>query len=163
MSYPQERKEAVLKKMLPPHKQSVAKLSRDEGISCATLYKWRDQARLGGQAVGESKDPEGWSTRDKFNAVVQCSVFNTHDVGEYCRQHGLLVEQVGRWQESCVNANDDFARTKRDWPRLDRKSRHEIKQLGTELTRKEKALAEAAALLVLSKKARAIWGEAGEE
>ena len=45
MRYPKERKEAVLKKMMPPHSQSIPDLANEEGISEATLYNWRREAR----------------------------------------------------------------------------------------------------------------------
>ena len=41
MRYSPERKEAVLRKMMPPHNRSVRELAREEGISEATLYNWR--------------------------------------------------------------------------------------------------------------------------
>ncbi|WP_414707036.1 transposase [Salinisphaera sp.] len=45
MRYSDERREAVLKKLLPPTNQTVAELAQAEGISAATLYQWRKQAR----------------------------------------------------------------------------------------------------------------------
>ena len=51
MGYSLERKEAVLKKMLPPNNQSIAVLAKEEGISDATLYNWRQQARNEGRLM----------------------------------------------------------------------------------------------------------------
>lgn len=48
MRYSPERKEAVLKKMLPPHHRSLSEASREEGISEGTLYLWRKEARQRG-------------------------------------------------------------------------------------------------------------------
>ena len=45
MRYSEERKEAVLAKLLPPHNRTIAELAEEEGISTATLYAWRRQAR----------------------------------------------------------------------------------------------------------------------
>ena len=48
MKYSPERKEAVLKKMMPPHNRSIQQLAKEEGISEATLYNWRNEARRKG-------------------------------------------------------------------------------------------------------------------
>jgi len=57
MHYPQERKGAVSKKMLPPHNKSIKELAEENGISDATLYNWRKTARLrqgrGAQQLGD--------------------------------------------------------------------------------------------------------------
>jgi transposase-like protein len=51
MRYSQERKEAVLKKMLPPHSRSIPELAEEEGIWAGTLYLWRKQARAEGRLL----------------------------------------------------------------------------------------------------------------
>jgi hypothetical protein len=76
-----------------------------------------------------------------------------------CRSKGLFVEQVVAWREACQQANAAPAERHRDLLEQGRNDRKEIKQLKKDLTRKEKALAEAAALIILRKKAQAIWGE----
>ena len=48
MRYPKELKEVVLKKMLPLHNNCFAALTKEEGISEATLYNWRKAARAEG-------------------------------------------------------------------------------------------------------------------
>ncbi|MCU7879763.1 MAG: IS3 family transposase, partial [Candidatus Thiodiazotropha sp. (ex Lucinoma aequizonata)] len=76
----------------------------------------------------------------------------------YCRERGLYAEQIVEWREACEQANDwDRNQNKRlkDIRKVDEKR---IKELERELNRKEKALAESTALLVLRKKAQAIWG-----
>ncbi|MEZ9822032.1 transposase, partial [Shewanella sp. 10N.286.45.A1] len=49
--YSPERKEAVLKKLLPPHNMTVMEVARSEGISYQTLYHWRDKAKKEGRPV----------------------------------------------------------------------------------------------------------------
>jgi len=63
--YPQERKDAVLERMMPPNNVPVAILAHETGISDVTLYHWRKQARAGGMVVpGDGKNLENWSTED---------------------------------------------------------------------------------------------------
>ena len=49
MGYPRERKEAVLKKMLPPQSKTIPEITKEEGIAEGTLYNWRKAARAEGR------------------------------------------------------------------------------------------------------------------
>ena len=74
------------------------------------------------------------------------------------------MEEIKAWKEQCLNAN--MISIKEDPEKLKsilKEEQQKNKELQRELTRKEKALAETAALLVLRKKALAIWGEDEEE
>ena len=90
MGYSPIRKSTVLKRMLPPNNLAIRQLSQDEGISEATLHKWRAEARSKGQLLpAADAGPEGWSSRDKFAAVLEtapCSmqmqVRNTQAAGQ---------------------------------------------------------------------------------
>jgi len=164
MGYPRERKEAVLKKMLPPNNKTILEISKEEGICEGTLYNWRKAARSQGRLmpVGDSP-PTGWCAADKFAAVVETASMNESELSAYCRERGLYAEQISEWREACEQANDwDRNQNKRlkDIRKADEKR---IKDLERDLQRKEKALAETAALLVLRKKAQAIWGDGEEE
>jgi len=163
MRYSPERKEAVLRKMLPPHNRSIPELAEEEGISEGTLYNWRKAARAEGRMLPDGdQSPEGWSAADKFAAVVETAALNEAELSAWCRERGLYPEQVRSWRRACEQAND-WDRQQAERLRAERKAdRERLKALERELKKKEKALAETAALLVLSKKAEAIWGE-GED
>ena len=67
MRYSQERKDAVLKKKMPPHNRKIKQLATEEDISEATLYNWRQEARSKGILMPDADaGPEGWNVRDKF-------------------------------------------------------------------------------------------------
>jgi hypothetical protein len=108
--------------------------------------------------------PAGWSARDKFGAVVETAALNEAELAAYCRERGLYPEQIRHWREACEQANDWDTRAE---PASSRRRANRIrsasKSLERQLRHKEKALAETAALLVLTKKAEAIWGEAEDE
>jgi transposase-like protein len=160
MRYAKERKEAVLRKMLPPHNRSVVELAEEEGISAATLYLWRKQARAEGRLLPDGDSaPEGWSSADKFAAVLETAALNEAEFAEYCRKRGLYPEQVKRWRLACEQANARDHEQGRRLKAARQEDQQRLRELERELKRKEKALAEAAALLVLRKKAAAIWGE----
>jgi transposase-like protein len=159
LGYSPERKAAVLKRMLPPNNLAIRQLSQEEGISDATLHKWRAEARGKGQLLPDADaGSEGWTSRDKFAAVLETAALNEADLAEYCRKRGLYPAQIAAWRSACEQANDwDRASTAR-LGQATKEEKKRIKDLERDLARKEKALAEAAALLILRKKASAIWG-----
>jgi transposase-like protein len=163
MGYSSERKEAILRKMLAPNHKTVKELAQEEGISEATLYNWRKAARAEGRLLPDGDTtPGGWCAADKFAAVVESAALNEAQLSAYCRERGLYPEQICQWREACERAND-WDRTQSQRLREARRADEQrIKELERELRHKEKALAETAALLVLRKKAQAIWGE-GED
>ena len=81
----------------------------------------------------------------------------------YRREKGLYVEQVEAWKDFCVNANGGVAEQSKSLQKNLKDKEKEVKQLNKELRRKEAALAETAALLVLRKKAQAVWGDHEED
>lgn len=163
MRYSRERKDTVLKKLMPPHNRTMAELAEEEGISAASLYNWRRQAREQGRLLPEgSIEPEGWSSRDKFNAVLETAALSEAEISEYCRRRGLYPEQLRRWRAACEAANDRAKEAEARQTEALKGERARSRGLERELKRKEAALAETAALLTLRKKAHAIWGE-GED
>jgi hypothetical protein len=95
--------------------------------------------------------------------VLETAALNAAELAEYCRRRGLYAEQIAAWREACRSANataGEQVRIQREQSKEDKKR---IRQLEKELHRKEKALAETAALLVLRKKAQAIWGDKEED
>ena len=161
--YSEAVKAEVRRRMGPPQRQSVAELSKELGIHVITLYKWRKAWRLQGEVVPASqKDPEGWESADKFTVVLESAGLNSTELAAYCRERGLFPEQVARWRQSAQDANAQPLLTMADQKDLQmrhQEDQREIKRLQQELRRKDKALAEAAALLIASKKIQAYWGE----
>jgi transposase-like protein len=162
--YSAERKESVMQKMMPPHNIPIPRLAEETGISDVTLYNWRKQARVEGIAVpADGKNPEKWSSEDKFAIVLEAASLNEAELAEYCRRKGLYVEQITAWRKACLQANANSAAQAKAQREQSKKDRKQIKMLERELYRKEKMLTETAALLVLQKKARVIWGDGEDE
>ncbi len=162
--YSDELKEQVVGKMMAPNAQSVAQVHRETGISEPTLYAWRNRYRAEGQVVpADSSNPENWSGENKLAVVIETAALNEQELGEYCRRKGLYPEQIQRWREAAAAGNDDRQRLGASERRELQSDRKKVRRLEQELRRKDKALAEAAALLVLQKKARAIWGDDGDD
>ena len=149
--------------MMPPNSQSVAQISRDTDVCEPTLYTWKKQYQKEGVAVpADPSNPENWSGEDKLLVVIETAALNEQELSEYCRKKGLYADQIVRWKEGAIAGNEAQERLskaeRRELQQLKKRSRKTEK----ELRRKEKALAEAAALLVLEKKVQAIWGDGGE-
>jgi transposase-like protein len=143
-----------------PQNKPVPEVSKQTGIPEATLYLWRKQARSEGRAVpGDGQNRARWSAADKFAVVLEMAPLAEAELAEYCRRKGLFVEQIRRWREEvqAALANGDNGRAAE---RAQDKKR--IRELEKDLRRKEKALAETAALLVLSRKYEAL-GTDGED
>lgn len=138
---------------------AIRQLSQEEGISEATLHKWRAEARSKGQLLPDADaGTEGWSSRDKFAAVLETAALNEADLAEYCRKRGLYPAQITAWRTACEQANDWERTSTARLGQATKEEKKRIKDLERDLARKDRALAETAALLVLRKKAAAIWG-----
>ena len=162
--YSDEFKESAIKRMMPPNPVSIPKLSGETGVSDVTLYKWRKSYRNKGVAVPrDNSNPENWSAGDKLAVVIETASFNEAELGEYCRSRGLYKEQISRWKIEALSGYENSRQVKKTQSHDRREDKQKIKKLERELNRKEKALAETAALLVLSKKWEAVWGENEED
>jgi len=141
---------------------SIAALSRETGIKENTLYRWRAAVKANGGAVSPKKSSKH-SASQKFAIVVETATMNEAELSEYCRQQGLYPEEIKAWRAQAEKAMADgmvSAKELREALALEKKRAH---QLERDLARKEKALAETAALLTLRKKAAAIGGEGEAE
>lgn len=155
-TYSRELKEQIVRKMMPPNLQSVATIHRETGISAPTLYAWKKQFRAEGHIVPtQPRTSDHWDAKSKLAAVIRTALMNEAERSTYCREHGLYVEQLDAWKQA-FEAMDEAGAPANHAELAAVRKQH--RQLEKELYRKEKALAEAAALLTLSKKARAIWG-----
>lgn len=161
--YSEGFREQAVRKLMAPNAMSVAQVSRETGVSEQTLYTWRNRFRNQGKAVpADPSNPENWSGENKLAVVIETAALNEEELAEYCRRKGLFVEQVVRWREAAVAGAETLRPLSAAERRELQHERKKSRKLEKELKRKEKALAEAAALLVLQKKAQAIWGD-GED
>lgn len=154
--YSAEFKEQMVRKMMPPTNQSVASIHRETGIATPSLYAWKRLFQSRGYVVpAKTSQPDGWDNKAKLAAVIETALMNEVERSTYCRERGLYVEQLDAWKAAFEQAGDTATA---DSPALLAAERRKTRILEKELHRKEKALAEVAALLTLSKKAQAIWG-----
>ena len=151
-TYPEELKASITQKLLPPRNAYIPQLSEKTGIPKDILYTWRIKHQRRGQRIESMLADAGGgiSSAEKFDIVLETAHMNEAQLGAYCRGKGFYPAQLQAWRTQCRDANQSAS------PRETRKKVSEqakqIRKLESELRRKEKALAEAAALLVLNKK-----------
>ena len=105
--YSEAVKADLRRRMIPPHRESVAQTSSELGIHVVTLYNWRKAWRLQGEVVPAcEKDSEGWGATDKFTVVLETAGLNATELSAYCRERGLYPEQVERWRQAAQDANE---------------------------------------------------------
>ncbi|SOE36641.1 Transposase [Delftia acidovorans] len=157
--YTPEQKLWALEQMKPPLNRTVVELAKETGITAVTLRTWRDAARQEGQCVPAGQPRERWSSTRKFQAVLQTAPLSEEEIATYCRTRGILPEQLQQWRQACEQANGGAGPVHEQGRVISADTQQQLRNLERELQRKTEALAEAAALLVLRKKADAIWGK----
>jgi len=154
MEYTEGFKKSVVEKLLMPGGKGVSELSQEIGVCNQTLYNWRDKY-ANNEVI--PKSPRKWNIKDKYKAVMEASGLFGEELGKWLRKTGLHEEHIDIWKKEI----EEIVSSPKDKEEI-RKLKAENKKLQKELDRKEKALAETAALLTLKKKAAAIWGEEEE-
>lgn len=161
-TYSKEFKENIIARMLPPENASVQELVRETGIPTNTLYNWRSKYRNRQYAPAVSDSSVGQlDNKDKLSIIIETAPLSEIELGEYCRRKGLYPDQICGWKKAFIQNNT---------PGGNNADREQVKRLSKlnkalqgELNRKEKALAEAAALLVLEKKLQALLEDREDE
>ena len=156
--YPEAHKKAVIRKLVESG-LSLPQFAKLENINLSTLYSWRNKYLKVGSGLAKSNRSNSWSPEQKFSIVLETASFNEIELSEYCREKGLYPEQVKEWKQSCIAGNQTKAEQRKQLTQERKADRKRIKELEKELKRKDAALAETAALLVLRKKLNAYWGE----
>ena len=156
MEYSQELRDVVVRKALAREAPQKV-LAVEYGIGVSTVQKWLREngaRRQGSMSKGE-KRPQDWTLEERLSALIESGGKSEEELGQWCRSQGIHTHHLERWRRELVGGQD----AGKESQAAIRTLREENRGLKKELRRKEKALAEAAALLVLKKKAASIWGE----
>ncbi len=163
----------MVQKMTSPDRPDVESLAAEVGVPRSTLYRWvSDAGKLPQQTDAEfplsteptqrpsrMKRPQDWSAEEKLAAVLKAAALSDEDLGAFLRSRGLHEAQLQQWREQMISGLDSSPMQRgKKAPETKR-----VRELEKELRRKDKALAETAALLVLKKKAQAIWGDEDDD
>jgi transposase len=139
-------------RLLPPESASVEEVAREVGVGAQTLERWRSDA------LSMPARERAWTAPARLEAVIATAAMDEAARSAWCREHGVYPQQLAQWRENATQAlaAPEEARAS---PLQTKQDRRRIKDLERELARKEKALAETAALLVLSRKLEAVFNK----
>lgn len=149
--------------LLPPYNYSLRRIANEFSIGAATVSKWRKEL-VSEDLLKEDVEQktENFTAEQIFSFVIETSTMTEHELAEYCRSKGLFVEKVKKWRTISIQAHQSKAENQYKQDSIRRSDKKKIKALEKELARKNQALAETAALLVLREKFNALW-ETSEE
>jgi hypothetical protein len=99
-----------------------------------------------------------WTAPARFEAVLTTAVMDEATRSAWCREHGVYPQELERWRQAATQALAEPEEVRAS-PQQTKQDRRRIQELERELRRKDRALAETAALLVLSKKVAAIFNK----
>ena len=152
MKYTLNFKEEVVKKALNGTGRTILELCKEYGISDASIYRWIRDFKRGDIKEVKIKGPDSWSPKLKLEALLEASKLGDENLGEWLRKKGIHSDHLEKWKMEFESAEKP---KRKEVSELKKKN----KELERELRRKDKALAETAALLVLKKKANALFGD----
>ena len=160
--YTKEEKDSLVVRMFPPESISLGALANETGISKSTLSTWKKKAE---EIKGNIKPKRNLTPNDKFLIVMETYSLSEIELSRYCREKGIYYDELKKWASVCVNANNNAGDSEniKELKAGKQEDSKRIRELEKELNRKEKALAEAAALLLLRKKLQAILVENVED
>lgn len=157
MKYSNRIKSSVIRKILPPENRSVPEVAKEMGICDQTIYNWKKMAENGTLSLdAEIMSPVSVGRIEKFSLLLESKDKNEENIGAWLREKGLHSEHLNLWEQELQNILKDKDTKYKD---ENAKLKKANKELEKELRRKDKALAEVAALLTLKKKAQEIWGD----
>jgi transposase len=165
-AYSDNFKQQMVQRLLRKNGPSQVSLAAEVGVPQTTLSNWVRQfgklpeVSTDGKSSPPSKSrrPEDWTADERLRVVMEASGLDADALGALLRHEGLHEETLREWRKAALEALSGGRE-----PRPSSSERKRIKQLERELERKDKALAEAAALLILKKKVQAIWGDEDED
>lgn len=160
MEYAQGFREQMIRKMLPPTRTSATALAKDSGVAQSTLSRWLREARTVAPVAKKTTSRGGrkWTAAEKLRVLAEAVKLGEGELGELLRREGIHEAQLRQWRADAEAALTEAPGRGRRSPEAAR-----IRELERELRRKDKALAEASALIILKKKASEIWGWEDED
>jgi transposase-like protein len=156
----------MIQRLVGPGRVSASVLSEEVGVGQPTLSRWlRAAGRVPVVSDDEeprpkAKRPEDWSPQQKLTAVMEAARLSDTELGAWLRRRGLTEEHLRQWREALEERASAVFEPRE--PRVSAENRRRVLELERELKRKDKALAETAALLVLQGKMQALWAEEDE-
>jgi transposase-like protein len=155
-AYSTSFKSKMVEQLVRPGGASAYALGREHGVPQVTLSRWKRKALTLDGMGKPGRKKQSWSVEDRLRIILRASELKDEELGAFLRAEGLHAAQLEEWRASVHAA---FGQQAPEAKRQAEVAKQRIRELEADLARKEKALAEGAALLWLKKKAAEIWGE----
>lgn len=139
-------------RLLPPESAPLDVVSREIGVSTDTLERWR------ADSLSKPTRERAWTAAARLEAMITTAAMDEAARSAWCREHGVYPQQLQQWRQSATQALAEPEEARAS-PQQTKHDRRRIKELEREVRRKDRALAETAALLVLSKKLEAVFNK----
>ena len=154
-------KASVLAKAFAQNPPRVVELAQEFNIPIGTIYTWISNMRNKQGKAGSERSNDK-SAEAKLQAVIDTASMSEQERGAYCREHGIYTHHLDEWREKFLQGFGAPAVSRKE-AKEERKLQNEYNKLKRELHKKDKALAEVSALLILKKKADLLWGTIDED
>ena len=155
--YSNEFKEQALAKVYSRGQRTIQSIADELNLNIYTLKNWMKNAAT---TSNPAKRPQDWRPEERLLALQESHSLSGEALNAWCRERGVFTHQLAQWRtEFCTAVGTGSSREE---TQSLRHLKAENQRLERELKRKEKALAEAAALLVLQKKFQALLGGEAE-
>lgn len=137
--------------------RSLREIADDLHVNYYTIKNWIRRKSLDKLTVSANREkrPQDWTRGEQLIALHETHSMDDEAVQAWCRTNGLFTHHLEEWRASFC-AEPKTATTEARELRI---AQADNDKLQRDLDRKDKALAEAAALLLLQKKFNALWGE----
>ena len=155
MIYTQNFKETIIQKSLVPGAPPLAHLAKENNIPVGTIYGWKTSIVKRG-IMTKSKQNK-LTPEKKLQIIIETSHLLENELGEYLRKNGLHSSNLKEWKKECIEGFKTSGRPKKDPEIFELKK--DKKELEKNLRRKDKALAEMSARVILLKKSHLIFGD----
>jgi transposase-like protein len=153
--FSEEQKRMWVKKFLSRGSQSIDVFCRENVLSSTAIYKWIGIYGKTDDMKPLSRTPQNWTPEEKFKAVMAFDSLPVEEQGAYLRREGVNADHIEMWREKMRKSLEPENPDKRSEKG---ELMYKILDLEKEVARKDKALAEAAAIIILKKKVNSIWG-----
>lgn len=165
--YKERFKAEMVARMSAPTFASAGHLARETGVAQSTLSRWLSEATTLGAMAKKSRKKERLKKRrgrertpaEKLQVVLDAAKLADEELGVFLREQGVFEAELLEWRQQALEGLKAEPAVRPASPAELKR----IRELERDLRRKDKALAEAAALIVLKKKVQQLWGDEDDD
>jgi transposase len=152
-----EFKESIVQKITNPGGPTIMQMSEKTGIHHTSIRGWI-KTYSNFSSMKKSKE---WTPEAKLEVIIKTATMSENERGEFLRANGLHSTDIESWKQDIYSSQRPVGRPKLDPELVELRAKE--KELSRDLKRKDKALAEMAARIILIKKSQLLFGVSEED